>query len=64
MEGFAIAKTVQALSEDRQKINTELADQGDTIRELLEQRDKIIEGLKYYDRLEDLGFDEESKFLR
>ena len=51
MDGFVIAKNVQQLSEDREKLSVDLADKTEQIKELLIQNRRLREALTK------LGFD-------
>lgn len=57
MDGFMIAKNVQQLSEEREKLSVDLADKTDQIRELL-QKNKLLK-----ERLADLGYDANERVL-
>lgn len=45
MDGFVIARNVQQLSDDREKLSVDLADKTEQIKELLAQNRKIREAL-------------------
>ena len=41
MDGFHIAKNVQSLSNEREKLSVDLADKTSVIRKLLEENDRL-----------------------
>ena len=63
-EGFEIAKTVTQLADDKKRLAKELADQDGIVKNLQEQQEKIIEQLKEMGKLDELGPDKHSKFMR
>jgi len=47
LDGYEIAKNVQALSTEREKLSVDLADKAQIIRKLLDENEKLNVQLKY-----------------
>lgn len=47
LDGYQIAKNVQALSAEREKLSVDLADKAQIIRKLLEENEKLTSKLRF-----------------
>jgi len=46
LDGYEIAKNVQSLAAEREKLSVDLADKAQTIRKLLDENEKLNKGLR------------------
>ena len=47
LDGYEIAKNVQTLSGEREKLSVDLADKAQVIRKLLDENEKLTKKLRY-----------------
>jgi hypothetical protein len=47
LDGYEIAKNVQALSQERETLSVDLADKAQMIRKLLDENDKLTSKLRF-----------------